>query len=586
MKKQLAAIILILCICLPACQIRLLENTGTSGNTGDTSQSAEIGTTAENTSEQIENTTTAQTEPDDGSKLIRDEEGLVTITVKDGRAEIEYDLEKWGAIYDMAEYLDYYAYLFDYLFDEGVMAELNGGPFPVDTYQGTIADACIGKIPMLSYDEEYFIPSVILLMEDGSLEYSPANLAMDNAFEQHYLNYPLYFLEDIVSLEYANGRNGETIYAIDKNGVKYDTAISDLMQNIVLSGIWEGWSAPLLENPPDGLDYYGHISFEDETGVRFDISIGERQPFASYKGNYRLVLAEDDESGYLAGSLIFNLTLDSNEGLNVLPDELICSYLSELPNPPESLRLWRNDGDYLFSLDGQYEEDYLFEITYDYEPIEEEIAVSWMVEPTLEYECIYYCPICEVFGPVDHDGDILDPKTGLVTRNKNIIKNGWEGHGTGSTTLMYDAAKKLYGWYSVYEGKEEYKMYTQSEYLRIFPSAATSLLPFREIDSGKVKEHIMDWGSEYDFDNAYQSGKFAFAYGLEFVTNFIYDYDTYRTNDPALEAAAELGGKWGVIGTYGEVLVPFEFEHILFIDENTAFAKYNGKYGIIIVALG
>jgi len=38
---------------------------------------------------------------------------------------------------------------------------------------------------------------------------------------------------------------------------------------------------------------------------------------------------------------------------------------------------------------------------------------------------------------------------------------------------------------------------------------------------------------------------------------------------------------WGILDTNGSISVPFVFDAILLIDEETAFAKYNGKYGIL-----
>jgi hypothetical protein len=102
-----------------------------------------------------------------------------------------------------------------------------------------------------------------------------------------------------------------------------------------------------------------------------------------------------------------------------------------------------------------------------------------------------------------------------------------------------------------------------------------------------VKEKMTDWGDmAYDLDAAYIGGKYAFAYGADFVSDFIYDHSGFETNEPPDKTATQLGGKWGIIDSSGEILVPFIFEHILYIDSGTAFAKYEGKYGIIFVAYG
>ncbi|MCL1792253.1 MAG: WG repeat-containing protein [Oscillospiraceae bacterium] len=583
MKKRFVAIIALLCVCvlyLPACQISLLENIG---GTGKTSESAENDPSV------------------GGSKVRRDEDGLVTITIKDGKAQIEYDLEKWDASYNMADYIDGYSYLFD---EYGENMEPKKGPFPVNTYDERVADACIGIISGDAYYGWYLEPTVIFLMEDGRLERSRASLAMDNSNEEHYSN-PLYWLGDIVSLSYENDKDGQkTIYATGKNGAKYDTEVLNLMQGIVSSGVWGGWTAPLLENPPDGIEYYGYLTFENEEKAVFEIGVKEKQAVAGYRGSYALVLAEDDPSGYMAGSFTFDLELDWTEGSRSFLDGLTAglkgSYFVELADPyAHSMWLRKNSGDSLFSLDGQKQDDYIFEMSYGeyefYEPDEGEEGdgpkgISWTVEPAFSYEYVYYCPACDLFGPDGHGqtgDDAIDPKTGKLKPDKEIAKGGWGGHGIWTSHWLYDEANNLYGYLFESEGGDEYAMHTKSELLELHPWMADVLLAFRKIDSGKLKGEETDWGEiAYDLANAYQGDKYAFAYGLDFVTDFIYGYDIYGENDPADKVSVQLGGKWGVIDRNGETLLPFVFEHILFIDENTVFAKYEGKYGIITVAYG
>jgi hypothetical protein len=48
----------------------------------------------------------------------------------------------------------------------------------------------------------------------------------------------------------------------------------------------------------------------------------------------------------------------------------------------------------------------------------------------------------------------------------------------------------------------------------------------------------------------------------------------------------KINNKWGIIDKNANILAPFEFEHITFIDKNSVFAKYNGKYGVLRVPSG
>ncbi|MCL1794500.1 MAG: hypothetical protein FWG34_11600 [Oscillospiraceae bacterium] len=370
-KRKLAAIIMVSCVlCLSACHIALIENTE---NTKGGAKPGETGTSEQNAPTVDATDATDAPKPNAGSKVVRDEEGLVTITIEDGKAEIEYDLEKWDAMYDMAEYFDWYWFLFD----SGSEAVMEKGPFPVSTYMDKVADACVGKTPAGGYYGKYVEPTVIFLMEDGSVEHSPASLAMDNSSMGHHSN-PLHWLEGIASLSYESGKDGEnTIYAIGKNGKKHDIMVPMTLYTVTSGGEWMVWSAPLLETPSETDEYVGYLVFADEGFVNFEIGTRNKKTAAGYKGSYRIVLAEDDESGYMAGSFVFDLELEWTEGnrsfAGGLPDRLACSYFAELPYMYSgSMRLWHIAGDCLFELDGQRMESYLFEVSYGYDTDEGE----------------------------------------------------------------------------------------------------------------------------------------------------------------------------------------------------------------------
>ena len=75
---------------------------------------------------------------------------------------------------------------------------------------------------------------------------------------------------------------------------------------------------------------------------------------------------------------------------------------------------------------------------------------------------------------------------------------------------------------------------------------------------------------------------------ITFISEFIYDYVNeynlyfvYRRANNII--AMRLDDKWGVIDKDGNTAVPFCFEDVLVIDEETVFAKYEGKYGILDV---
>ena len=78
-------------------------------------------------------------------------------------------------------------------------------------------------------------------------------------------------------------------------------------------------------------------------------------------------------------------------------------------------------------------------------------------------------------------------------------------------------------------------------------------------------------------------------YNGRLVTDFIFDAGCERNyfNDNAFIPMGK-GNYWGMVDRYGEIVIPFIFEHILIIDSYDhshdgfpAFARINGLYGIL-----
>jgi len=163
---------------------------------------------------------------------------------------------------------------------------------------------------------------------------------------------------------------------------------------------------------------------------------------------------------------------------------------------------------------------------------------------------------------------------------------GWDDlwGGGADDAYLYDEAKRLYGNYGGNYDMYFSGMLSPDDFIEKY---GNKLRAFRKINSNKINSnHLDEYGMilRGDFlSEAYIGDKYALAYGTIFVTNFIYDYSIvwlYR-NDRDNAIAVKLNGKWGAIGKDGEALTPFIFDDLIFIDDNTAFAKYNGKYGIL-----
>ena len=223
-----------------------------------------------------------------------------------------------------------------------------------------------------------------------------------------------------------------------------------------------------------------------------------------------------------------------------------------------------------------------------------ESMLAWKVEPK-------YAEIMNIWwaGKIVYDGLILDLYTGEVSV--------WDGNDypTGGIPSpiewLYDESNNLFGLYGTTEeyAPNEFKIFTESGFAAYLDeiywwdtpgSMINHLREFRKVDSSKVvqKESYYDeWEEkyyyEYDMSGAYIGDKFAIAYGTKFLTDFIYDHDNNaRTNSPTADfIATKSGGKWGVIDKTGNIAVPFILDDIIFSSNDSAFALYEGKYGIL-----
>jgi len=223
------------------------------------------------------------------------------------------------------------------------------------------------------------------------------------------------------------------------------------------------------------------------------------------------------------------------------------------------------------------------------EPEPEPMRLIWDVEPK-------YTEVMNLWwaGRIIFDGFELDLETGEISK--------WDGsdYPTGGIPApmewLYDESNNFYGYYGTNEeySPSDFKMFTHAAFVKMLeemywysPDITDSLRAFRKIDASKVKQAESEWFDssvyEYDLSEAYIGDKFAVAYGMDFVTDFIFDYEVWkRTNSPIKNfIAVKSGGKWGVINKNGDIAVPFELDDIIFSGEDTAFALYNGKYGIL-----
>jgi len=219
----------------------------------------------------------------------------------------------------------------------------------------------------------------------------------------------------------------------------------------------------------------------------------------------------------------------------------------------------------------------------------------WVVEPTLNLTSFWHC-ICGEF--VDSQERVIDSATGRITNRLH------DGHGGGLPGLVFDPILNLLGHpgylddYHFYMGMHPADDFDNSiaeldVWSHGFYSQLTSgLIIVAEVDSTmrRVRDWWLDddWASDdwwYLSHDAY-TGRAALMYNRQLVTGF--DFNNIR-GVPRYDSnsyifgffAAQVGDRWGLIDRHGNTIIPFVFSNLMLIDENTAFANFNGSYGIL-----
>ena len=226
----------------------------------------------------------------------------------------------------------------------------------------------------------------------------------------------------------------------------------------------------------------------------------------------------------------------------------------------------------------------------------EALNLVWTVAPTLEFTSAHYCPYCDLFNRYNFAQNISPSDFGA--KLNELIRGGfftfegaggtalslcW-GHGGGYSRFMYDERRGLFGFHYSDEGGHVFTMVPRHE----FQLTVNRPVAFRRIDIDRVRAIVDEYGTRYYFDEAYVCDRYAIMYSGTFVTGFIYDgFDRnishFGWNLPLDTIAVRLNNRWGVLDRSGNIVIPFVFDHITYIDQNVAFAKYNGRYGILDV---
>ena len=219
----------------------------------------------------------------------------------------------------------------------------------------------------------------------------------------------------------------------------------------------------------------------------------------------------------------------------------------------------------------------LIEIEAEHTVSSENNGLVWLVEPTLDYDFIYHCCF---FSTANHGGEFIDSTTGLITEWPQDLAFG---HGP-IQGWVYDPSVSLFGLGGVgdYSG---IMMLSIEEWTAIFApfNEQHGLMPVQLVDSSM--RNITELGSEYLSDDAY-SGRYAVMLNGTFLTDFIFDGGSMPGLGNEIlhnTIPMHIGNTWGFVDNYGNIVIPLLFEHIVRIDDDSAFARYNGRYGIISI---
>jgi hypothetical protein len=217
-------------------------------------------------------------------------------------------------------------------------------------------------------------------------------------------------------------------------------------------------------------------------------------------------------------------------------------------------------------------------------PDTDEFGFRWIVQPTLEYEQIAFCAPCDVF--YDADSKIIIEKfTGTPTE---IIYKLCISSQFGDIRWIYDPDLDLFGVeFRIYQndGSNEnyefvsngFNLYPMSDYDIHYGEYYNTIKVVHLVDS--TKGFIVN--GDFQLPSVAFYGGAAVAVGNEFVTDFIYAGRGVFFPDNGCIVVIDNDNKRGVIDRNGDVIVSFTFEDILLISGNRAFAKVNGRWGII-----
>ncbi len=272
---------------------------------------------------------------EDGVIIRSDAENLVEVRIENGNASVTLNAVRFDELYDYKKRYE---------------SEIYTGIIKIVGNFGKIKDACVAQIPNLDFlnGTDFVTPTIFLLMEDGTVEYVFVDfLPHEFQVQEFYSSGPILWIKNIKTLSSESDGEGfgsTTVFAEDKNGIRYDLRIP-----VSFSELYSGpWVCDIynMDGYYSASGYYGVLNFHENGTVVFEKGwIGE-DVNVRYAGTFDLTIAEN--SGIRPGMMTFDLFLDSSSHTKSEPKEIHSVYFAEAINLI-GLQLWYSNGDYLHS---------------------------------------------------------------------------------------------------------------------------------------------------------------------------------------------------------------------------------------------
>lgn len=272
----------------------------------------------------------------------------VTLKLEDGQVWVKLNPQNWPQLAGKP----------------GWVQDIDFSPVRVE---GRVLEACAGEIwgphQALDKEGEIALPVLVLLMEDGTLEWTLIDPAWcqdmvetdGDCFVHSYGK--ILWLEDMVSLAYEYTKEGTgqdmTILAFDKNGVAYDLRYALNLQALPFA-VW-----PTMVDLQNGIS--AHLYFSDDGTLTLD-KVDRGEVITAYYGTYQVHLATEGQGAMRPGVISLDLALAEGQWApDEAPKTIRGDYFAEIGGEDNlELLLYLADGDPLHSLEGKGIEEYNF----------------------------------------------------------------------------------------------------------------------------------------------------------------------------------------------------------------------------------